>query len=423
MNKTKKNMILFLFGKLVSLFGTRIYAFAMSLYILKVTKSGLNFSISILLSTIPILIFGPIGGVIADRLDRKKMVLITDFLSGIVMLIAFVLSTIFGLQIWIIYMSTVLLSILNILFSTSFDASVPNLVDDENIGKINSYNHSIRSLSTIIGPVIGGAVYALVHPTMFILFNGISFILSTISEGFIDFYWKVGKNTIKTNNKKIEVFSEIKEGFTYIKTKPEIMVIIKSCLILNFLFTTTTVVIPHILVVQYPISERSFGIIQACLGIGSLLISILFANKMGKYKPIKIGLYTILLGILIIACSIPVIFTSLMSIQYFSPIYYGIISFAVGCIIVLINIPFEVYLQETTDNEYRGRVISLIVTIASAITPIGYLLHGLLLDYIETSFIIIYAGIGMFFIAAYIISKSNKLKKETNLIPQPAPVD
>jgi MFS family permease len=409
MNKTKKNTILFLLGKLVSLFGTRIYGFAMGLYILKITGSALNFSISILLSTIPALIFGPIGGVIADRVDRKKMVLLTDFFSGIIMLVAFLLSQVFGLQIWIIYMSTVLLSILNTLFTTAFDSALPNLVDDSSLSKVNSYNQAMNSLTGILGPIVGGIVYALVPPTMFIIFNGVSFILSTFSEYFIDFYWKVEKSVEKIAVKEVDFLANIKEGFAYIKTRKLIMSIMSVAVFINFLFTAIIVAIPHILVVQLNMSDEIYGIIEAVFAIGSLFASIIFANKLGELKPLRMGAFIICLGIINILFGVPLMVTRLLEINNFVAIFYGVLFFIMGCILVLINIPMAVYMQKTTDDEYRGRVMGLSGTLAMAISPLGFLLHGFLLDLIPTYIIMIYAGVGIFLIAIYMMKKMNKL--------------
>ncbi|QUI25029.1 MFS transporter [Vallitalea pronyensis] len=424
MNKSNKNMILFLLGKLVSLLGTRIYGFAMSLYILKVTGSALNFSISILVYTVPALVFTPIGGVIADRFDRKRIVLITDFLSGVVMFGALLLSQIYGLQIWIIYLASVFLSIFNSLFATSFDAALPNLVDDDSLGKVNAYNQAINSVSLIVAPVIGGAVYALISPTLFILFNGVSFLLSTCSEAFIDFYWKVKKQGEKIVEKEMTFIEDIKEGFAYLKTKTTIMIVIQGALVLNFIFTVINVAIPHILVVQYPISDEAFGIVEATFSIGALVVSLGFAKKLGKFKANRLAFLTVGLGCLSGLFAIPLIFTELMAIPNFTAIYYGIVFFIMGCLLVIINVPFMTYIQESTENQYRGRVMSLITTIASAISPLGFLIHGLLLDFVPTSIIIIYAGMVMILMGVLFGWKFKGLaKKEPSFREEPVPVE
>ncbi|GKX30421.1 MFS transporter [Vallitalea longa] len=405
MNKTKKNTILFLLGKLVSLTGTRIYGFAMGLYILKVTGSALNFAVSILLSTIPAIIFGPIGGVIADKVDRKKLVLFSDFISGVIMFVAFGLSQIYGLQLWIIYMSTVFLSIFNTLFTTSFDAALPNLVDEARLGKVNSFNQSINSLTSIIAPIIGGIIYAVVPPTMFMIFNGVSFILSTISEYFIDFYWKVGKVKEKIVAKENQFFSDLKEGFKYIRNNSVLMIVLSVAIFINFLFTAINVAIPHIIVVQFSLSDNLYGIIESAFAVGSLFTSVVFASKLGKFKPVKMGFYLIALGIVNCLFSVPLIISNIGNMDIFVSVFYSILFFIMGFLIVVINIPLSVYMQKTTDDEYRGRVMALNATIVTAITPLGYLLHGLLLDLIPTSIIMIYTGVGIFLLAIFMVKK------------------
>ena len=410
MNKTKKNMVIFLLGKFVSLMGTRIYGFAMGLYILKVTGSALSFAISILLSTVPALIFGPIGGVLADKIDRKKMVLFTDFISGVIMFIAFALSRIYGLQLWIIYISTVFLSIFDTLFSTSFDASLSNIVDDENLGKINSFNQSINSLTAIISPLIGGIIYALISPMMFMMFNGISFVLSTISEYFIDFYWKIGRNKekiIKENN----IFSDIIEGFMYLKNNNILIILLTVVIFVNFLFTAINIAVPHLIVVQYGMTEESFGIIQAGFAAGALFISIIYANKVDELKPIRISLYIMIMGIIQCLFSVPLIIYNMYNSDIFVTIFYFVLFFVLGCLNVNINIPVLVYIQRSTDDEYRGRVLALTYTFCTAISPIGYVLHGLLIDKIPTVIIILYSGIGTLLLSLLLLSKFKNYEK------------
>lgn len=415
MTTSKKNMVIFLLGKLVSLFGTHIYSFAMGLYILKITGSAMNFGISILLGTVPRLILGPIGGVISDKFDRKKIVLLTDFFSGIVMFLAFGLSLIFGLSIWIIYGSTLLLASLNTLFSTSFDAAMPNLVADESLKKINSYNQAINSLSGIIGPLLGGFVYALISPELFILANGISFILSTFSESLIDFYWKVEKRIVKTSLKETRFIKDIKEGFSYIKKTNNLLILIEGALVINFLFTAITVAIPHLLVVQFSISERSFGIIESAGALGSLTLSIIIANKVNQFNVKKVVSKLIAMAGIVFLYSIPVLPFSPSILDRIIPIYYGIIYFMFGGIIVLVNIPIIVYIQEIIKDEFRGRVMSLIVTISAAISPLGYLIHGILLDIVPTYIIMIYVGIGLFLISIVMLTRFKNEEKENNI--------
>jgi MFS family permease len=115
----RKNMILLLLGQSVSLFGTSIYTFAISLYILSITGSGLSFSLSLALGALPGVLFSPISGVVADRFDRKKMVVVMDIVSGLVVIGLLVLSVFAELKLIYIYVTTFLLATCSIFFNTS----------------------------------------------------------------------------------------------------------------------------------------------------------------------------------------------------------------------------------------------------------------------------------------------------------------
>jgi len=185
--KERLNITLYLSGRLVSLFGTYIYSFAIALYILKVTGSGTSFAISVLMGMLPRVILGPFAGALADRIDRKKLVVGLDVLSGIVVLGLVGVSTLYGLKIPYIYVATLMLAVINTFFDISINASLPNLVKDGSLLKINSYSQAASSLASILSPVIGGIAFVVLPIKLFLLINGLSFIVSAVSEMFINF--------------------------------------------------------------------------------------------------------------------------------------------------------------------------------------------------------------------------------------------
>ncbi|GAA0780233.1 MFS transporter [Hathewaya limosa] len=88
-NKFINNINCYILGRAISSFGTQIYNFILALYILKITGTALTFAITLVLSIIPRIILGPIAGILVDRLDRKKIIVITDILCGIIMLLLY----------------------------------------------------------------------------------------------------------------------------------------------------------------------------------------------------------------------------------------------------------------------------------------------------------------------------------------------
>lgn len=413
----KKNMILFLSGKFVSLLGTNIYSFAMGLYILKVTGSAMNFALTMLLATVPRLILGPIAGVIADKVNRKKMVLISDFSSGLIMFLAYICSLIFGLNLAIIYTSTVLLTCMNTLFSVTFDASLRNLIDDDDLNKIQSLDQSIMSLTNILGPILGGLIYIAIPKQMFLLINGISFILSTLSETFIDFNWKVEDVNQDTLEPNTNFLQEMQEGYSYLIKDKKLVLLFRSAIFMNFFFTALVVTIPYILVINLKVSDNSFGIIESMFAVGTLVFSIVLSQrKSTDFEFNKLILCFYAVSALVLLLGIPILPLNVAVLTNYIPVYYGFNYFILGGLLCAINIPIMVYIHKNTDNQYRGRIMGFLGTISAAITPIGFLVHGLLVDYLPVYIIIIYVSLSLLIVTLLLHKKFNSQKLQEKQI-------
>jgi len=186
-NQELRNICLYAIAKTVSIFGSSIYSFALGLYVLQITGSALNFAITLILGTIPMIVMNPFAGVIADKVDKKKLVVCMDVISGCLLITAYILSSYYGLNLFIIYTTTFLMTVFTTFFGIGLEAAKPNIVSKERLMSLNSISKIIDSISLILGPMLGGIVFAVFDMKTFIIINGISFILSAISILFINF--------------------------------------------------------------------------------------------------------------------------------------------------------------------------------------------------------------------------------------------
>ncbi|BES64286.1 MFS transporter [Gottschalkiaceae bacterium SANA] len=406
----KRNMFFYLSGKLVSLLGTKMFTFAMGLYILRITGSGMSFAFSLLLSMVPSLIFGPIAGSFADRFDRKKIVVWMDALSGVSMLAALWFANTQGLSVSIIYIAIVLLNALNIFFDVTFEASLPNLVERKNLGFMQSYSHSIRNFTDILGPVLGGLVYSWVDPKTFMLINGISFLLSAASETFISFEFNRDE-TAKDNQAPLSfssVFNDLKEGYEYFSEKKEILSLYKHVMIYNFFFTAWDVLMPLILVATLRVSDHSYGMVQGSFFVGALVFSLIGAKRMGAFQIRRFTGQMLLIACMILLYALPVLPHPFpFFVNHVVPIYIGL-GFVVGGVLMMINIPMMVMIQMGTEDRYRGRVMGFCATISRVISPLGLLIHGILSDRVAPYLLMIYGGVAMLFVAIMFYRSSMK---------------
>ncbi|GAA0087017.1 MFS transporter [Clostridium sp. CTA-7] len=414
-NKEYKNIILFYIGRFISIFGTSIYTFAMSLYVLKITGSSLSFSTTLILSILPVIILNPIAGVIADKYDRKKLVVIADLLNGLFLFSIYLISILKGLSIGVIYLSTFVITSINIIFDISIGASIPNIVSREKIVNINSGSRIIDSTSSILGPIIGGIIFSAFNIKSFILFNSISFIFSAFLEVFIDFkYSKNQEKDIFIDKNKINYIKDIKEGFKYLITQKYIINMLIIFIIFNFFISfSVTIPMPIILNNILELSSKGFGIIQGSIPVGMIVGAFVVKNVISRYKINSIfSIVGILMSINIILLSIPLLFEDNINNTNIYIIYYSIVMIFMGVCISLVDIPFSYNMQTKIDEEYRARSMSITISIVKIVVPFSYLISGVLLQNIEAYIIIILGGISVLLISIVFYYYTNK-KNET----------
>ena len=258
---------------------------------------------------------------------------------------------------------------------------------------INSISRIIESISSILGPIVGGLIFAFIDIQSFIFVNGISFIFSGISEMFIDFkynYRVKSKEEIKTG-----FIKDIKEGFKYIINRKYIIGICSVFISLNFFISfSVTVPLPFIINNVLKLSSREFGIIQSSFPIG-MIIGAIFVKKVIKkvsYNKLLVFM-SVLLSVSMVLVGVPLLLMNLRlnNINYL--LYYSIIMIIFGIAISLIDIPIIYILQKIIPDEFRGRVLSISMSVGKIISPIALILSGFLLNKIPSYILPITGGI------------------------------
>ncbi|OGO78702.1 MAG: hypothetical protein A2Y23_08560 [Clostridiales bacterium GWB2_37_7] len=414
-SKEKLNLILFSAGKLVSLMGSYIYSFAISLYILKVTGSGTSFAFSIFIGTIPRVLLSPIAGSLSDRVDKKKMIVGLDFLSGFVLLGLLALSLIYGIRLPFIYAASFILSVISTFFNNCFNAAIPSLVTDKSLMKINAYGRSIDSVSQILGPVMGGMVFGLISMKLFFLMNGVSFILSAISEMFIDFNYNKARESKSEGNAKLclrTVWEDIKEVVVFIKGNKILSVVMPFSISCNFFLAASfSVVLPFVVNNVLGMSSVQYGMIEGAFPVGMLVTAIIISKLPEKEKNRK-GLFIGIMGmgVLSIAMGLPVLDMFIgLNVQLVF-LYYMSMLFMYAIFLLMLDMPMMVVMQRTIPSEMLGRVMGVLMTISGGLTPLGILLTGVFIEIIPAYMVFFATGI-YFVIASFVMYKSKGIQE------------
>jgi MFS transporter, DHA3 family, macrolide efflux protein len=204
------SFILFLGGRVVSDTGTSIQMMIMPLYIIDMGGSASTVGLFAFLSLLPALLVYPFAGVIGDRMNRKKIMVVTDLLSGGVILGLGLMSQWGLMRLPLLLAVQAMISLLNGLFEPATRGMLPQLVNKGELTRSNARVATARSGSVLLGPVIGAALYAKVGVTMVFFVNGISFLLSGISETMIRYTHRQPKVTAGVNGMMHDLLEGVK---------------------------------------------------------------------------------------------------------------------------------------------------------------------------------------------------------------------
>ncbi|WP_313017923.1 MFS transporter [Acetoanaerobium noterae] len=401
-----KNLGLFIIGKLISVFGSAIYTFAIGLYVLKQTGSGFSFALTLFVGLIPTIIFSPVAGYMSDRFDKKKIVVFMDFANGMMFLTLFLLTLKFELNQPMIYISTFMTTVFTTFFGIAFEAAKTNLVADEKLMSINSLSKVIDSTALILAPVLGGLIFAFTDIKTFILINAVCFIFSAGIETMIDFNYNV-KSTAEINDDGGFV-EDIKDGLTYIRKSSEIVKMINVLVILNFFISfSVTVPLPYIINNLLNLSSNQYGIIQGAFPVGMILGAVVVGKIIEKIDYMKLLIFSsITLSVAIALLGLPLVLADASSLVYM--IYYISIMVIFGIAISFIDVPILWLMQKSIPDNLRGKVLSISMSIVKLIAPLGLVISGMIINSVPV-YIMTFAGGGILMLSnLMILNQKNK---------------
>ncbi len=382
-----KNYTLVLLGRFVSEFGTYMQSFALSLYVLEKTGSAAMFSLVMVVSIIPRIILMPFAGVLADRFSRKKMVVAMDILSGLsVLFIVGIYLINYDLSLVWIYIIVVILNVISVFFSPAMGSMIPDIVEKDKLADANSLMGIGEGINAVLVPIVAGILYSTFGIAVIMAVNGISFLISALSESFI----KLEKESLEAEEDRESFFKSFKSGLTYLKGMPEFVLMIAITVIANFAVGPLfSIALPVVVLQDFGLPETTYGIIAALMPIGLFLGPLLASKIIKKFH------YSKIISVLLIADGILCLLIAICAIKGIFPnIYYNIAGLIVLVNIILITIIW-INLSATTARQIivpgnmQGRVFAVAGMFSMIASPFGQALMGILLDVKDTFIIIV----------------------------------
>lgn len=407
-------------GQLISQVGDSLYFVVFMFMVKKITGSDVMVGLVGAAETLPYVLFGPTSGVLADKFDRRKIMLWSDVASGSFLLAVGALVLVAPQPPAALFVVTAfILSTLRAVFLPAKSAAVPAVVPNDMLLRANSLSTATQNMVPIMGLGLSAGVLSILYrqsPQMFFA--------TTIALNALTFYgsgWYIAKlPPIRPDRErlvKVSGWHDFAEGLRYIRTRRELVVLMLLGLVMNLM-------ISPFFVIYLAANERWFGgkpetvaILELTFFLGMLFSSI----AVGALNVRRVGAGYVL-GLTVTGLTVAAMAfgnVTWLWLAGFAPWLGGtawflatlgaamtigfwqvaIMNMLAGLAVPFAQIPTNTFVQATTPDAYRGRVNSVLVTMSVGVMPIGYGLGGFLLQKVGVERMFLVMGLGMMTVA------------------------
>ena len=385
-----KNFALLILGQLTSLFGNFILKLALSMYVLEATGSAAIFAGILSAATIPTILLSPLGGILADRADRRNIMVALDALTGVsVLCAALFLSE--NNAIAVISTLLIILSILGAFETPTVQACIPTMLQGDNIMKGNAVVNQVASLSYLIAPMLGGVLYAMLGLKPVMYASVVCFFITALFECFI----KLSYQRIQNQGGVLQIVKQdFLSSMQYI-TKEQTSIskmLLLTALSRFFVMGITIVGLPFLVRTVLGFNPKYYGAAESALAVATILGSIAAGVLAEKLKIHKLSVLLASMGIFIIPAGIVFILPVNAIIKY----GVTVVSFCgMQAVISIFSIFAVSLIQQRTPNHLIGKVMAYTSTVTLCVQPIGQIVYGFLFDrfYSAVYFVLIPTGI------------------------------
>ena len=368
-----RNFTFLILGQVSSLIGNYTLKFALSMYVLEQTGSASVFAGLLALSMLPTILLSPFGGILADRANRRNIMVALDALSGLSVLAA---GFAMAWGIFVVGILLVILSVLGAFESPTVQACVPQMLAGENIIKGNAVISQVASIASLITPFLGSIFYTAFGIRSAFYAAVACFFITAFLECFIRLDYK------KPEGKK-GIAAVIKEDFTVSmrflrREQPGIMkLLLLAAAVSLFVAGTAVVGLPYLVRTVLGLSAAHYGIAESVIGVASILGSLCVVVLSKRLQAHHLVIVLVFFGICLIPCGIAFLVPAGNAARYlillgmFSVCQFGCSLFSTYAISII---------QERTPEHLMGKVMSYVFTLSMCAQPVGQIIYGALFD-------------------------------------------
>ncbi len=340
-------------GQAVSLIGTWMQSIAQSWLVLELTGSGTALGLVVALQTLPILLLGPYGGVVADRVDKRRLMIGLQTMMGVLALVLGLLTITDRVQLWQVYLLALLLGMNNCFENPARQAFVLEMVGPKDLRNAVSLNSVLVNTARAVGPSIAGIIIVTGGIGLCFLLNGLSFLAVIISLLRLDV--RALDRSIPTTRSR----GQLREGLSYVRRTPTLAIPLLMMGLVGCLAYEFQVVLPVLAQQSFAGNAQTYGFMTGAMGVGAVVGGLYVAAKGTTGLRSLVGA-TAVFGVVILGAALaPNLAVELVAMTL------------VGAASVSVLSKGNSTLQLEAAPHMRGRVMALWMVAFLGSTPIG----------------------------------------------------
>ena len=378
-----KNYRMFFAGQVVSWTGTWVQWIAQGWLVLRLTQSGLGLGLVTAIQWLPILLLGAWAGVVADRVDKRKLLIFTNVSSAVLSLFLGLLTVAGVVTLWMVIVVALLLGVVTALDNPARQTFTMEMVGRGRLTNAVSLNTATFTTARVLGPAIAGVTISTVGIGPCFLLNAISFVPITLALIFMD------RSKLQPGEQVARSRGQVREGLRYVRSVPVLKTLLVMMAVIGTLQYNFAVLLPVLAKDTFAGDAGTLGLLGAAIGIGMFAGSITNAAFGRSDRRVLLGAGLALGTFTVLAAAAPSLWSAVL------------LMVPLGAASMAFLATMNSTLQLTAADDMRGRVMAIYFVLFLGSTPIGAPIVGWLSEQFDPRVALAFGGVATLLACAY----------------------
>ncbi|MDQ6797697.1 MAG: MFS transporter [Actinomycetota bacterium] len=348
-----RNFRLYFFGQMVSLAGTWMQSVAQAWLVLKLTGSGTALGLLVALQFLPVLLLGPLGGLVADRCDKRRLLYATQTSAGLLALALALLVSFDVVRLWMVFALAAGFGLVNAVDSPARQTFVHEMVGAHELPNAVTLNSVMVNVARSVGPAVAGVLIATVGLGPCFLLNAGSYLAVLLALGLMR------AHELQPTTPQPRARGQLREGFRYVRSTPALLVPLVMMAVIGTLAYEFGVILPLMARFTFHGDAGTYGLMSSCIGVGAVVGGLYVASHR-QAGATALALNAMAFGtVLLVAAVAPNLAVELIALVLIGVASIGFLTLG------------NATLQLAAPPEMRGRVMALWAVAFLGSTPIG----------------------------------------------------